>query len=235
MLLTDSSDLASVLTVAETISSVLLLAWLFCLLISGIQNILREAAWYLPTLNVDEPELTAIQLPSYRMKHGQRAATGLDTNNEDMQLHKAEIQLQCSVANSSILAAWDLDYRGQAGITCSQCNVQKAHLMQMLEISMYNRAQDALLHLDYLAKDTEEPYALLSVWDTLRNKTHLHTSGHLYMHPFGVNFSWRGNTLKGSPFELMSRGLREVPWGPFFERGKSHDWKFRPATGGQKT
>ncbi|KAJ7733848.1 hypothetical protein DFH07DRAFT_967815 [Mycena maculata] len=141
----------------------------------------------LSALDVDEPELTAIQLPSYRMKHGQRAATGLDTNDEDTQLREAEIQLRCSEANSGILAvrvaslalsavnkARDLDYRGQTGITCSQRNVQKAHLMKMFEITMYNRARDALVHLDYMAKDAEEPYAPLSVRDTRRKETHLH-------------------------------------------------------------
>ncbi|KAJ7720671.1 hypothetical protein DFH07DRAFT_784330 [Mycena maculata] len=105
------------------------------LIIALLKNhhIPRESAWYLPALDIDEPELTAIQLRSYRMKHGQRAATGLDTNDEDTQLREAEIQLRCSEANSGILAvqaaslalsavnkARDLDYRGQMGITRSQ-------------------------------------------------------------------------------------------------------------------
>ncbi|KAJ6511215.1 hypothetical protein DFH09DRAFT_1100439 [Mycena vulgaris] len=90
----------------------------------------------LSALGADEPELTAIQLPSYRMKHGQRAATGLDANDEDSRLREAEITLWCSEATSGILAvraaslalsavkkARDLDYRGQAGISRSQRNL----------------------------------------------------------------------------------------------------------------
>ncbi|KAJ6539813.1 hypothetical protein DFH09DRAFT_1090130 [Mycena vulgaris] len=34
----------------------------------------------LSALDIDEPELTAIQLPSYRMKHGQQLATGVGAN-----------------------------------------------------------------------------------------------------------------------------------------------------------
>ncbi|KAJ7505041.1 hypothetical protein B0H11DRAFT_1905115 [Mycena galericulata] len=131
----------------------------------------------LSALDADEPELTAIQLPSYRMKHGQQ------TRN----LREAEIELRCSEATSGILAvraaslalsavnkARDLDYRGQAGITRSQSNVQKAHLMKMFEITMYNRARGALVYLGYIAKDAEEPYAPLSVRNTRRKETHLH-------------------------------------------------------------
>ncbi|KAJ7450922.1 hypothetical protein B0H11DRAFT_2246504 [Mycena galericulata] len=141
----------------------------------------------LSALDTDEPELTAIQLPSYRMKHGQRSVTDSDTNDEDMQLREAEIKLRCSEATSGILAvraaslalsavnkARDLDYRGQAGITRSQRNVQKAYLMKMFEITMYNRARDALVYLGYMDKDAEEPYAPLSVRDTRRKETHLH-------------------------------------------------------------
>jgi hypothetical protein len=103
----------------------------------------------LSALDVDEPELTAVQLPLYHMKHGQRVAT----DAEDAKLREAEIELRCSQANSGILTvratslalsavkkARDLDYRGQAGITRSQRNVQKADLMKTFEITMYNRA-----------------------------------------------------------------------------------------------
>ncbi|KAJ7732900.1 hypothetical protein DFH07DRAFT_968174 [Mycena maculata] len=125
-------------------------------------------------LDVDEPELTAIQLPSYRMKHGQRGA-----NDEDSELREAEIKLRCSEANSGILAvraaslalsavkkARDLDYQGQAGITRSQWNLQKAELMKAFEITMYNRARAALVHLGHMEKDDEEPYPPMDHRDT---------------------------------------------------------------------
>jgi hypothetical protein len=50
----------------------------------------------LSALDVDEPEITAIQLPSYRMKHG--------TVEDDLELREAEIKLRCSQATSGILA-----------------------------------------------------------------------------------------------------------------------------------
>ncbi|KAJ6613702.1 hypothetical protein B0H10DRAFT_2222055 [Mycena sp. CBHHK59/15] len=137
----------------------------------------------LSALDIDEPELTAVQLPSYRIKHGQRVAM----DAEDSKLREAAIKLRCGQANSSILAvraaslvlsavkkARDLDYRGQAGITRSQRNIQKAELMKAFEITMYNRAQAALIHLGHMAKDAVEPYPPLSYWDTRRKETHLH-------------------------------------------------------------
>ncbi|KAJ6629042.1 hypothetical protein B0H10DRAFT_2208970 [Mycena sp. CBHHK59/15] len=141
----------------------------------------------LSALDVDEPELTAIQLPSYRMRHGQRPAPGVEINNEDSRLREAEIKLRCTEADSGILAvraaslgllvvkkARDLDYRGQAGITRSQRNTQKAELMKTFEITMYNRARAALIYLGYMAKDAVEPYWPLTERDTRRKETHLH-------------------------------------------------------------
>ncbi|KAJ7738670.1 hypothetical protein DFH07DRAFT_778955 [Mycena maculata] len=58
----------------------------------------------LSALDVDEPELTAIQLPSYRMKHGQRLATGVDATDQDSHLREAEIKLRCTEASNGILA-----------------------------------------------------------------------------------------------------------------------------------
>ncbi|KAJ7290759.1 hypothetical protein C8J57DRAFT_1612009 [Mycena rebaudengoi] len=140
----------------------------------------------LSALDVDEPELTAIQLPSYRMKHGQRVATGAGADKET-QLREAEVKLRCSEADSGILAvqaaslalsavkkARDLDYRGQAGITRSQRNLQKADLLKTYEIIMYNRARGALIHLGHMAKEDVEPYPPLSHHDTRRKETHLH-------------------------------------------------------------
>ncbi|KAJ6568128.1 hypothetical protein B0H10DRAFT_1965119 [Mycena sp. CBHHK59/15] len=138
----------------------------------------------LSALNVDEPELTAIQLPSYRMKHGQR---GVDAIGQDAELREGEIKLRCSEADSGILAiraaclalsavkkAQELDYRGQNGITRSQHNLQKAELMKAYEITIYNNARTALIHLGHMEKDAVVPYRPLSFRDTHRKETHLH-------------------------------------------------------------
>ncbi|KAJ7168289.1 hypothetical protein C8R43DRAFT_1121455 [Mycena crocata] len=135
----------------------------------------------LSALDVDEPELTAIQLPLYRMKHGQRDV------DEDGDLRAAEIKLRCSQAGEGIVAvrgaslalsavkrARDDDYRGQAGISCTQRNWQKAELGKTFEIDMYNRARAALVHLGHMAKDAVEPYPPLMHRDTRRKETHLH-------------------------------------------------------------
>ncbi|KAJ7061920.1 hypothetical protein C8F01DRAFT_1082533 [Mycena amicta] len=139
----------------------------------------------LSALDAEEPELTAIQLPSYRMKHGQRAASSADPLDGD--LRKMETELRCSQANSGILAvrqaslalsavkkARDDDYRGQAGITRSKRNVQKAQLTKDFEIKMYGTARSALIHLEYMAADALEPYPPLTDRDTRRKETHLH-------------------------------------------------------------
>jgi hypothetical protein len=140
----------------------------------------------LSALDVDEPELTVIQLPSYRMKHGQWP-TAPDANDQDSQLREAEIKLRCTEADSGILAvqaaslalsaakkAREQDYRGQAGITRSQRNLQKAELMKTFEITMYNNARTALIHLRHMEADAVEPYRPLSHRDTRRKETHLH-------------------------------------------------------------
>ncbi|KAJ7856109.1 hypothetical protein B0H14DRAFT_3644060 [Mycena olivaceomarginata] len=139
----------------------------------------------LSALEVNEPELTAIQLPSYRMKHGQRTTT--DATDSDSQLHQAEIKLRCSEADSGILAvraaslvlsairkAWELDYRGQVGITRSQRNIQNAELMKFFEMDMYNKARAALTQLGHMPKDATEPYPQLTLRDMHRKEMHLH-------------------------------------------------------------
>ncbi|KAJ7833263.1 hypothetical protein B0H14DRAFT_2364385 [Mycena olivaceomarginata] len=139
----------------------------------------------LSALDVNEPELTAIQLPSYRMKHGQRTTT--DATDSDSQLRQAEIKLRCSEADSGILAvraaslalsairkARELDYRGQVGITRLQRNIQNAELMKFFEMDMYNKVRAALTHLGHMPKDATEPYPPLTLRDTRRKETHLH-------------------------------------------------------------
>ncbi|KAJ7654773.1 hypothetical protein B0H17DRAFT_1214249 [Mycena rosella] len=141
----------------------------------------------LSALDLDEPELTAIQLPSYRIKHGQQPTTSVDAKDLDSRLWDAEIELQCTEARSGILLvqdaslalsavkkAWEMDYWGQAGITHSQQNLQKAELMKFFEISMYNNARGALIHLGHMPKDAVEPFPLLSLRDTQRKEMHLH-------------------------------------------------------------
>ncbi|KAJ6551103.1 hypothetical protein B0H10DRAFT_1968575 [Mycena sp. CBHHK59/15] len=138
----------------------------------------------LSVLDVDEPELTAIQLLSYHMKHGQRS---VDADGEDAELREVEIKLRCSQADNGIIAVrgaclalsavkkvWELDYRGQNGVTHSQRNREKAELMKTYEITMYNNARTVLVHLGHMEKDTVEPYRPLSIRDTRRKETHLH-------------------------------------------------------------
>ncbi|KAF8206122.1 hypothetical protein K438DRAFT_1756241 [Mycena galopus ATCC 62051] len=148
----------------------------------------REQQWSvyprlkLSAIDMDEPELTAVQVPSYRIKHGHQPVS-----DEDEELVKAEVKLRCSEADNAILAvqaaslalsavmkAREQDYRGQAGVTRSHRNVQKAELMKTFEITMYNRAQTALICLGHMAEDVVEPYPPLAHRDTWRKETHLH-------------------------------------------------------------
>jgi hypothetical protein len=78
------------------------------------------------------------------------------------------------LALSAVKKAWELDYRGQNGITRSQRNLQKAELMKMYEITIYNNARTALIYLGHMEKDAVVPYRPLSFRDTRRKETHLH-------------------------------------------------------------
>jgi hypothetical protein len=46
--------------------------------------------------------------------------------------------------------------------------------MKTFEITMYNNARTALIHLGYMEADAMEPYRPLSHRDTRRKETHLH-------------------------------------------------------------
>ncbi|KAJ6602911.1 hypothetical protein B0H10DRAFT_651972 [Mycena sp. CBHHK59/15] len=46
--------------------------------------------------------------------------------------------------------------------------------MKMFEITMYNNARAALIHLGHMEKDDVKPYQLLTYRDTRRKETHLH-------------------------------------------------------------
>ncbi|KAJ7912475.1 hypothetical protein B0H13DRAFT_2476143 [Mycena leptocephala] len=102
-------------------------------------------------------------MPSYHMKHGQWPTTPNDANDQDSQLREAEIKLRCTEADSGILA-----------VRAASLALSAAELMKTFEISMYNNAQTALIHLGYMEADTMEPYRPLSHRDTRRKETHLH-------------------------------------------------------------
>ncbi|KAJ7023557.1 hypothetical protein C8F04DRAFT_1271246 [Mycena alexandri] len=151
----------------------------------------------LSALDVDEPELTAIQLPSYRMKHGHRPISN-DPQDQDWQLQQAEIKLRCTEADNGILAvraaslalsavkkARDLDYRGQAGVTRSQRNLQKAELMKAFEITMYNNSRTALIHLGYMDKTAVEPYRDSRLFDG--TAWYLQSGGDDFAHRTGLD------------------------------------------------
>ncbi|KAJ7048360.1 hypothetical protein C8F01DRAFT_1095209 [Mycena amicta] len=135
----------------------------------------------LSAMDVDEPEVTAIQLPSYRMKHGWRP------NADEEEVRQAEIQLrrteaeagifavrEASLALSAVKKAREQDYRGQVGITRSQRNLQKAEMLKMLEIDRFNNSRVSLVNLGYMGKDDTEPFRPLTLRDTRRKETHLH-------------------------------------------------------------
>ncbi|KAJ7889247.1 hypothetical protein B0H13DRAFT_2341589 [Mycena leptocephala] len=170
----------------------------------------------LSAIDVDEPEVTAIQLPSYRMKHRQRAATGLrcgEANSGILAVRAA------SLALSAVKKARDLDYRGQAGITRSQRNLQKVELMKTFEITMYNRARGALIHLGHMAKDAVEPYAPLTHRDTQRKETHLHRAkgdsrlfdGTAWYLQSGVTISRAAVSAVASPNNIEDDGEDDEP------------------------
>ncbi|KAF8187943.1 hypothetical protein K438DRAFT_1972634 [Mycena galopus ATCC 62051] len=136
----------------------------------------------LSALDLEEPELTAVQIPSYLIKHRVE-----DALPEMPELSAMETKLRCSQADHGIFAvqaatlalsatnrARQEDYRGQAGITCMQRSIEKAHLAKTFEIMMYNTARAALVTLGYMAKDAKKPYPPLTWADTRRKETHLH-------------------------------------------------------------
>ena len=143
----------------------------------------------LSALDVDEPELTALQLPSYLMKHNQHVIGDATEGQLAFQttLREAEVELRCGAANKAILAvrdmslalsavmkARDLDYRGQAGGTRTKRNFQNALLAKNHEISVYNATRMALIHLGHITNDSKQPYPPMSLRDTRRKETHLH-------------------------------------------------------------
>lgn len=177
----------------------------------------------LSALDVDEPELTAIQLPSYRMKHRQRIAGTADATDLDSELRESETHLRCSQADSGIQAvraaslalsairkAREMDYRGQLGVTRSARNVQKAEIIKIFEITMYNKARTALIHLGHMAKDASQPYPLLTLRDTRRKETHLHRArGDTRLFDGAAWYLQSGGTLP--PIRLLLSPIKRRP------------------------
>ncbi|KAF8144851.1 hypothetical protein K438DRAFT_1992412 [Mycena galopus ATCC 62051] len=135
----------------------------------------------LSAIDLDEPELTAVQLPSYLVKHKRLNAT-----DENKELRSLEVKLRCvraheaiervksaSLALSVLKRAESLDYRGQAGVTRSSRAVQNALITKSLEITMYNVARVALINLGHMQADSDL-YPAMSDRDTSRKETHLH-------------------------------------------------------------
>ena len=133
----------------------------------------------LSALDTEEPEATKLQFPSYLVKHGR--ATG-----EMQELRELELQLRFGQANEAVLAVQAaslalsavrkteaLDYRGQAGKSRSSRAIQKAMLVKVLEITMYNVARDALIVLGGVVDGPGAAYPVLTMRDTSRKETHL--------------------------------------------------------------
>ncbi|KAF8168857.1 hypothetical protein K438DRAFT_1983707 [Mycena galopus ATCC 62051] len=136
----------------------------------------------LSAIDVDEPELTAVQLPSYLLKHGRLNAT-----QENEELRGWEVQVRCAHADeaiervkgagmalSAVKIAQTMDYRGQAGVTRNSRAVQNALITKALEITMYNVARAALVSLGHIKADAEDMYPPMTDRDTSRKETHLH-------------------------------------------------------------
>ncbi|KAF8179992.1 hypothetical protein K438DRAFT_1976957 [Mycena galopus ATCC 62051] len=126
----------------------------------------------LSAIDVDEPELTTVQLPSYLLKHGRLNAT-----QENEELRGWEVQVRCAhadeviervkgagIALSAVKIAQTMDYRGQAGVTCNSRAVQNALITKALEITMYNVVRVVLVSLGHIKADVKD----------IRKETHLH-------------------------------------------------------------
>ncbi|KAF8147086.1 hypothetical protein K438DRAFT_1780295 [Mycena galopus ATCC 62051] len=113
----------------------------------------------LSAIDLDEPELTAVQLPSYLVKHKRLNAT-----DENKELRSLEVKLWCVRAHEAI---------ERAGVTRSSRAVQNALITKSLEITMYNVARVALINLGHMQADSDL-YPAMSDRDTSRKETHLH-------------------------------------------------------------
>ncbi|KAF7345166.1 CxC2 domain-containing protein [Mycena sanguinolenta] len=135
----------------------------------------------LSALDDDEPEATKLQFPSYLVKHGR-----LDATAENQELRELELKLRFGQANEAVLAVQAaslalsairkteaLDYRGQAGKSRSSRAIQKAMMVKVLEITMYNVARDALIVLGGVVDGPDAAYPPLTMRDTSRKETHL--------------------------------------------------------------
>ncbi|KAJ7924690.1 hypothetical protein B0H13DRAFT_2315206 [Mycena leptocephala] len=125
-------------------------------------------------------------MPSYRMKHGQWPTAPEDANNHDSSCRRQKssctAQWPTAVFSLSELPLWHCPQSrkrgkrlsGPGGYHTLAANLQKAELMKTLEITMYNNARTALIHLGHMEEDAVEPYRPLSHRDMWRKETHLH-------------------------------------------------------------
>ncbi|KAJ7194996.1 hypothetical protein GGX14DRAFT_555609 [Mycena pura] len=131
----------------------------------------------LSSLDVDKPEATILQLPSYLCSE--------DALFADAALIDQEVKLRCAQASSQILAAQDktitlsivkstrgFDYRGQGGKTRAQRSQEYALMLRDLEITVYNEARNALISLKFMARDALSPFPPMTRADTVRKDTH---------------------------------------------------------------
>ncbi|KAJ6503829.1 hypothetical protein C8R45DRAFT_1070360, partial [Mycena sanguinolenta] len=112
----------------------------------------------LSALDVEEPEATKLQFPSYSVKHGR--ATG--------EMH----------SNYALAKPMKRFWRFKrlpwhSGKSRSSRAIQKAMLVKVLEIAMYNVARDALIVLGGVVDDPGAAYPVLTMRDTSRKETHL--------------------------------------------------------------
>ncbi|KAF7319998.1 CxC2 domain-containing protein [Mycena kentingensis (nom. inval.)] len=146
-------------------------------------NVLRTgfAQWIHDGIDLERQSILVVALLRSHAEHPLE-----DTANTIRKLRE-RVLLRCSQANGGVLAvratslalsaakkAREDDYRGQAAVTRSKRNVEKAVLTKRFEIDMYMRARSALVDLGYMAGDATEPYPQLTERDTRRKETHLH-------------------------------------------------------------
>ncbi|KAJ7059722.1 hypothetical protein C8F01DRAFT_1059095 [Mycena amicta] len=133
----------------------------------------------LSTLDIDKPEDTEIQVPSWILR--EQPSFPLDES-----FKKLEISLRCGQANSQILAVQDktialsivrssrtYDYRGQNGITRAKRKEEHAAMFRQLEITIYNHTRKALIALEFMQADADRPFPPMALSDTTRKDTHL--------------------------------------------------------------
>ncbi|KAJ7059955.1 hypothetical protein C8F01DRAFT_1294170 [Mycena amicta] len=126
----------------------------------------------LSSLDPDSPEDATLQFPS-QISRG-RGAVPIDPTAIDH-----EIQLRCAQANSQILAVQDktvtmsIIRSSRSLIIVVKRSKEQGEMLLDLEITIYNIAREALVHLGYMAADALKPFPPMKCSDTSRKDTHL--------------------------------------------------------------